>query len=249
MEANLSSVISPSCNDDLAVKKDQCLVRSFADSRFYTISRKDIRELDMNSISKSELASKKGIQVALTFLKTKAIPESWKMDMSEILESSSSEEEDGEGGESDEDEDKEVEEEETIRVLLMACGAGHTTLANTNSSSEGSGSGSPYCLSSLLLFFSAAIDCTNVLFSYTISRKDIRELDMNSISKSELASKKGIQVALTFLKTKAIPESWKMDMSEILESSSSEEEDGEGGESDEDEDKEVEEEEVQQDGY
>ncbi|XP_034761391.2 AT-rich interactive domain-containing protein 4A isoform X4 [Acipenser ruthenus] len=108
----LALVISPSCNDDLAVKKDQCLVRSFADSRFYTISRKDIRELDMNSISKSELASKKGIQVALTFLKTKAIPESWKMDMSEILESSSSEEEDGEGGESDEDEDKEVEEEE-----------------------------------------------------------------------------------------------------------------------------------------
>ncbi|MGH0151465.1 UNVERIFIED_CONTAM: hypothetical protein FKN15_045633 [Acipenser sinensis] len=108
----LALVISPSCNDDLAVKKDQCLVRSFADSRFYTISRKDIRELDLNSISKSELASKKGIQVALAFLKTKTIPESWKMDMSEILESSSSEEEGREGSESDEDEDKEVEEEE-----------------------------------------------------------------------------------------------------------------------------------------
>lgn len=29
----LSKVISPSCNDDLTVKKDQCLVRSFADSK------------------------------------------------------------------------------------------------------------------------------------------------------------------------------------------------------------------------
>lgn len=29
----LSKVISPSCNDDLTVKKDQCLVRSFVDSK------------------------------------------------------------------------------------------------------------------------------------------------------------------------------------------------------------------------
>uniref|UniRef100_A0AAR2KBF5 ARID domain-containing protein n=1 Tax=Pygocentrus nattereri TaxID=42514 RepID=A0AAR2KBF5_PYGNA len=62
-------VVSPSCNDDLTVKKDQCLVRSF----------------------------------------TKKVPDGWKMDMSEILESSSSD--DGEGKESEEEE-KEPEPEE-----------------------------------------------------------------------------------------------------------------------------------------
>uniref|UniRef100_A0A4W5NRM6 AT-rich interactive domain 4A n=1 Tax=Hucho hucho TaxID=62062 RepID=A0A4W5NRM6_9TELE len=75
----LALVISPSCNDDLTVKKDQCLVRSFA----------------------------------VHFLNTKVVPDSWKMDMSEILESSSSdEEEDKEGKDEEEEEEGEEEEEE-----------------------------------------------------------------------------------------------------------------------------------------
>ncbi|XP_064192539.1 AT-rich interactive domain-containing protein 4A isoform X3 [Anguilla rostrata] len=104
-------VISPSCSDDLAVKKDQCLVRSFADSKFHTVARKEVHQLDLDSISKPEFSNKKGLEEARMFLKAKVIPESWKMDMSEILESSSSDEEDGEGKDSEEDE-KEVEEEE-----------------------------------------------------------------------------------------------------------------------------------------
>ncbi|KPP69448.1 hypothetical protein Z043_111795, partial [Scleropages formosus] len=75
----LALVISPSCNDDLTVKKDQCLVRSFADSKLYL-----------------HCSKKRGCDEALLFLNTKTIPESWKMDMSEILESSSSDDEDGE---------------------------------------------------------------------------------------------------------------------------------------------------------
>ncbi|KAJ8288560.1 hypothetical protein COCON_G00012190 [Conger conger] len=107
----LALVISPSCSDDLAVKKDQCLVRSFADSKFHTVARKEVHQLDVEGIFKPEFSNKKGLEEARMFLKANVIPESWKMDMSEILESSSSDEEDGEGKDGEEDE-KEVEEEE-----------------------------------------------------------------------------------------------------------------------------------------
>ncbi|XP_064783890.1 AT-rich interactive domain-containing protein 4A isoform X1 [Oncorhynchus masou masou] len=108
----LALVISPSCNDDLTVKKDQCLVRSFADSKFHTVARKEIHEVNMDSISKAEFSPRKGLDGAVHFLKTKVVPDSWKMDMSEILESSGSDEEDTEGKESDDDEEDEEEEEE-----------------------------------------------------------------------------------------------------------------------------------------
>ncbi|XP_025046615.2 AT-rich interactive domain-containing protein 4A isoform X3 [Pelodiscus sinensis] len=103
-------VISPSCNDDITVKKDQCLVRSFADSKFYSIARKDIKELDEN-LSKYDLPAKKGLKEASIFLNTKAVPDNWKMDMSEILESSSSDEEDGAAAESDDEEEEEEEDD------------------------------------------------------------------------------------------------------------------------------------------
>ncbi|XP_043840290.1 AT-rich interactive domain-containing protein 4A isoform X2 [Dromiciops gliroides] len=105
-------VISPSCNDDIMVKKDQCLVRSFADSKFYSIARKDIKEVDILSLPESELSTKPGLQKASTFLKTKVVPDNWKMDISEILESSSSDDEDGANEESEEEKDKENAKEE-----------------------------------------------------------------------------------------------------------------------------------------
>nr|XP_029543589.1 AT-rich interactive domain-containing protein 4A isoform X1 [Oncorhynchus nerka] len=108
----LALVISPSCNDDLTVKKDQCLVRSFADSKFHTVARKEIHEVNMDSISKAEFSPRKGLDGAVHFLKTKVVPDSWKMDMSEILESSGSDEEDTEGKESDDDDEEEEEKEE-----------------------------------------------------------------------------------------------------------------------------------------
>ncbi|TSO25175.1 AT-rich interactive domain-containing protein 4A [Bagarius yarrelli] len=102
-------VISPSCNDDITVKKDQCLVRSFADSKFHTVARTDVQELYEDTMCKSEHSDKNGFTEALLFLQTKVIPDAWKMDMSEILESSSSDE--GESKESEEEE-KEPEPEE-----------------------------------------------------------------------------------------------------------------------------------------
>ncbi|XP_040456304.1 AT-rich interactive domain-containing protein 4A isoform X1 [Falco naumanni] len=107
-------VVSPSCNDDVTVKKDQCLVRSFADSKFYSVARKDIKELDVQNLPKSESSPKKGLQEASTFLNKKGVPRNWKMDISEILESSSSDEEDGAAAETDEEEEKREEKTEEV---------------------------------------------------------------------------------------------------------------------------------------
>ncbi|XP_013912172.1 PREDICTED: AT-rich interactive domain-containing protein 4A [Thamnophis sirtalis] len=105
-------VLSPSCSDDILVKKDQCLVRSFADSKFYSVARKDIEELGFTN---SELPSNKGVQEASSFFHWKTIPSNWKMDMREILESSSSDEEDGgETGSNDEEEEKGEQKEEEV---------------------------------------------------------------------------------------------------------------------------------------
>uniref|UniRef100_A0A2K6TQF3 AT-rich interactive domain-containing protein 4A n=1 Tax=Saimiri boliviensis boliviensis TaxID=39432 RepID=A0A2K6TQF3_SAIBB len=105
-------VVSPSCNDDITVKKDQCLVRSFIDSKFYSIARKDIKEVDILSLSESELSTKPGLQKAGIFLKTRVVPDNWKMDISEILESSSSDDEDGPVEENDEEKEKEAKKAE-----------------------------------------------------------------------------------------------------------------------------------------
>ncbi|NXP15769.1 ARI4A protein, partial [Thinocorus orbignyianus] len=105
-------VVSPSCNDDITVRKDQCLVRSFADSKFYSVARKDIKELDVQNLPKSESSTKKGLQEASIFLDTKCVPRNWKMDLSEILESASSDEEEGAAAETDEEEEKREEKTE-----------------------------------------------------------------------------------------------------------------------------------------
>lgn len=103
-------VVSPSCNDETSVKKDQCLVRSFADAKFHSVARKDLEELDINALN-LESCSKPGLTEATAFLRSRSVPDSWKMDMSEILESSSSDEDDGEADGSDGERNK-IEEEE-----------------------------------------------------------------------------------------------------------------------------------------
>uniref|UniRef100_A0A8C9AU24 AT-rich interactive domain-containing protein 4A n=1 Tax=Prolemur simus TaxID=1328070 RepID=A0A8C9AU24_PROSS len=105
-------VVSPSCNDDVTVKKDQCLVRSFIDSKFYSIARKDIKEVDILNLPEAELATKPGLQKASVFLRTRVVPDNWKMDISEILESSSSDDEGGPTEENDEEKEKEAKKAE-----------------------------------------------------------------------------------------------------------------------------------------
>uniref|UniRef100_A0A669EXE1 AT-rich interactive domain 4A n=1 Tax=Oreochromis niloticus TaxID=8128 RepID=A0A669EXE1_ORENI len=82
----LALVVSPSCNDELVVKKDQCLVRSFCNE---------------------------GAQM---FLSSKEIPDLWKMDMSQILDSSSSEDEDNEEEKESEEEQDDEEEKKRKRI-------------------------------------------------------------------------------------------------------------------------------------
>lgn len=105
-------VVSPSCNDDVTVKKDQCLVRSFIDSKFYSVARKDIKELDLLSLPESELCTKPGLRRASVFLKARIVPDNWKMDISEILESSSSDDEECPAEEHEEEKEKEAKKEE-----------------------------------------------------------------------------------------------------------------------------------------
>uniref|UniRef100_H3CA73 AT-rich interactive domain 4A n=1 Tax=Tetraodon nigroviridis TaxID=99883 RepID=H3CA73_TETNG len=86
----LALVVSPSCNDELLVKKDQCLVRAFSDSKFYTVARRHVNVVGSLSMSKSDFSNRKGFEAAHLFLKTREVPDVWKMDLSQILDSSSS---------------------------------------------------------------------------------------------------------------------------------------------------------------
>ncbi|XP_075699539.1 AT-rich interactive domain-containing protein 4A isoform X2 [Rhinoderma darwinii] len=115
-ECYIALVISPSCSEETSVKRDQCLVRSFVDAKFYSVARKDLEELEINALI-SLCPSKPGVMDATTFLQSRTIPCSWKMDISDIMESSSSDdEEDGDAdasdGERHKDEDDEAEPEE-----------------------------------------------------------------------------------------------------------------------------------------
>ncbi|XP_067876633.1 AT-rich interactive domain-containing protein 4B isoform X4 [Heterodontus francisci] len=98
-------VISPDCSDEVTVKKDSVLVRSFKDGKFVAVPRKDIAEFNSEMASKYDAAMKEALDQALEFLKSGAIPNNWKMELKE--ESSSSDEE-----ERDEEEESNEEEEE-----------------------------------------------------------------------------------------------------------------------------------------
>ncbi|XP_043553691.1 AT-rich interactive domain-containing protein 4A isoform X2 [Chiloscyllium plagiosum] len=104
-------VLSPSCSDEITVKKDQCLVRSFADSKFYPIARKDIRELDWDKVTKQDPVVKQALEEAHQFYQQRIVPESWKVDMNVILESSSSDEEEEEEEAENDEEDEETKQE------------------------------------------------------------------------------------------------------------------------------------------
>ncbi|KAK2826835.1 hypothetical protein Q5P01_021049 [Channa striata] len=107
----LALVVSPSCNDELVVKKDQCLVRSFGDAKFYTVARRHVHAVNSMSITKSEFSRRKGFEAAQMYLRNKEVPDVWKMDMSQILDSSSSDDDDEEDKESEEEEEDEAEDE------------------------------------------------------------------------------------------------------------------------------------------
>ncbi|XP_062980425.1 AT-rich interactive domain-containing protein 4B isoform X3 [Elgaria multicarinata webbii] len=99
-------VVCPDCSDEIAVKKDNVLVRSFKDGKFSSVPRKDVREIS-DSSSKPDAALKQAFDQALEFHKNRTVPSTWKTELKE--ESSSSEAEEEEEDEKEKDNSSEEE--------------------------------------------------------------------------------------------------------------------------------------------
>ncbi|XP_075059423.1 AT-rich interactive domain-containing protein 4B isoform X2 [Mixophyes fleayi] len=104
-------VVSPDCRDDIAVKKDFILIRSFKDGKFFSVAKTDIQ--DIGDISfKSDCILKPAFDHAMEFIRTKTIPAAWKVELKE--ESSSCETEDEEEETKDDQEDNSSEDEDEM---------------------------------------------------------------------------------------------------------------------------------------
>ncbi|XP_054832534.1 AT-rich interactive domain-containing protein 4B isoform X1 [Eublepharis macularius] len=103
-------VVCPDCSDDIAVKKDNILVRSFKDGKFSSVPRKDVREITDTS-PKPDTTLKQAFDHALEFRKTRIVPSNWKTELKEETSSSEAEEEEEDEKEK---EDNSSEEEEEI---------------------------------------------------------------------------------------------------------------------------------------
>ncbi|XP_058650888.1 AT-rich interactive domain-containing protein 4B isoform X3 [Onychostoma macrolepis] len=105
-------VISPDCHEDVTLKKDNVFVRSFKDGKFYTVLRKDIRELDEEKAPKADAGLKPALDAAWDFQRNGTVPNTWRTEVKD--ESSSSEEDEEEEEEEQEEEASSEEEEEEV---------------------------------------------------------------------------------------------------------------------------------------
>ncbi|XP_060099083.1 AT-rich interactive domain-containing protein 4B isoform X2 [Heteronotia binoei] len=103
-------VVCPDCSDDIAVKKDNILVRSFKDGKFSSVPRKDVREITETS-PKPDATLKQAFDQALEFRKNRTVPSNWKTELKEETSSSEAEEEEEDKKEK---EDNSSEEEAKI---------------------------------------------------------------------------------------------------------------------------------------
>ncbi|XP_053188701.1 AT-rich interactive domain-containing protein 4B [Scomber japonicus] len=102
-------VISPDCHEDVTMKKETIFVRSFKDGKFYTVLRKDVREMNSDCPPKADAGLKPALDAALEFQQQLVVPGTWK---TEVKEESSSSEEDDDDEEEEQEEDASREEEE-----------------------------------------------------------------------------------------------------------------------------------------
>ncbi|XP_054550961.1 AT-rich interactive domain-containing protein 4B isoform X2 [Talpa occidentalis] len=107
-------VVCPDCSDEIAVKKDNILVRSFKDGKFTSVPRKDVHEITSDTAPKPDAILKQAFDQALEFHKSKTIPANWKTELKEDSSSSEAEEEEEEEDDEKEKEDNSSEEEEEI---------------------------------------------------------------------------------------------------------------------------------------
>ncbi|XP_055969624.1 AT-rich interactive domain-containing protein 4B isoform X4 [Sorex fumeus] len=105
-------VVCPDCSDEIAVKKDNILVRSFKDGKFTSVPRKDVHEITSDTAPKPDAILKQAFDQALEFHKSKTIPANWKTELKEDSSSSEAEEEEEEEDDEKEKEDNNEEEEE-----------------------------------------------------------------------------------------------------------------------------------------
>uniref|UniRef100_A0A8C9T0G4 ARID4A/B PWWP domain-containing protein n=1 Tax=Scleropages formosus TaxID=113540 RepID=A0A8C9T0G4_SCLFO len=109
-------VVSPDCIEDVAMKRDSVLVRSFKDGKFCVVLCKDVRELNSESTPKADAGLRPALEAAILFQREGVLPSMWKMEVKD--ESSSSEEDEGE--EEEREEDSSSDEEEVMRCW-QAC--------------------------------------------------------------------------------------------------------------------------------
>ncbi|XP_036043036.1 AT-rich interactive domain-containing protein 4B isoform X3 [Onychomys torridus] len=107
-------VVCPDCSDEIAVKKDNILVRSFKDGKFTSVPRKDVHEITSDTALKPDAVLKQAFDQALEFHKSRTIPANWKTELKEDSSSSEAEEEEEEEDDEKEKEDNSSEEEEEI---------------------------------------------------------------------------------------------------------------------------------------
>nr|XP_048317208.1 AT-rich interactive domain-containing protein 4B isoform X2 [Myodes glareolus] len=107
-------VVCPDCSDEIAVKKDNILVRSFKDGKFTSVPRKDVHEITSDTAPKPDAVLKQAFDQALEFHKSRTIPANWKTELKEDSSSSEAEEEEEEEDDEKEKEDNSSEEEEEI---------------------------------------------------------------------------------------------------------------------------------------
>ncbi|XP_052582961.1 AT-rich interactive domain-containing protein 4B isoform X2 [Peromyscus californicus insignis] len=107
-------VVCPDCSDEIAVKKDNILVRSFKDGKFTSVPRKDVHEITSDTALKPDALLKQAFDQALEFHKSRTIPANWKTELKEDSSSSEAEEEEEEEDDEKEKEDNSSEEEEEI---------------------------------------------------------------------------------------------------------------------------------------
>ncbi|KAJ7416709.1 hypothetical protein BTVI_34775 [Pitangus sulphuratus] len=105
-------VVCPDCSDDIAVKKDNILVRSFKDGKFTSVPRKDVREISETS-PKPDALLKQAFDQALEFRKNRTVPNNWKTELKE--DSSSSEAEEEEEDEKEKEDNSSEEEASEVK--------------------------------------------------------------------------------------------------------------------------------------
>uniref|UniRef100_A0A8C9DTT6 AT-rich interaction domain 4B n=1 Tax=Prolemur simus TaxID=1328070 RepID=A0A8C9DTT6_PROSS len=111
-------VVCPDCSDEIAVKKDNILVRSFKDGKFTSVPRKDVHEITSDTAPKPDATLKQAFDQALEFHKSRTIPANWKTELKEDSSSSEAEEEEEEEDDEKEKEDNSSEEEKYKHVFL-----------------------------------------------------------------------------------------------------------------------------------